>query len=109
MAPSSVSAPSSTTASPVVPPQDVPWIQNVKAAISSPTGNVKLPPKVVEIPSSEQTVAAGLDEKTPRESSFSLDGDAESQSHTRKDDDENLQGRDDGGDSDEEPSFGVAL
>ena len=108
-APLSVSAPPSTTASPVVPPQDVPWMQNVKATISSPTGNVKLPPKVVESPSLEQNVGAELGEKTPRESSFSLDGDAESQSHTRKDDDENLQGRDDGGDSDEEPSFGVAL
>jgi hypothetical protein len=108
-APSSVSAPSSTTASPVVPPQDVPWIQNMKATISSSTGNVKLPPNVVETPSSGQTVATEVDEKTPRESSFSFDGDAESQSHTRKDDDESLQGRDDGGDSDEEPSFGVAL
>ncbi|KAF8500783.1 transport protein Avl9-domain-containing protein [Russula emetica] len=68
--------------------------------------NVKLPPSVVEAPSSE---AAEPDEKTPRESSFSLSGGAESQSHTRKDDDENLQGGDDGGDSDEEPSFGVAL
>jgi hypothetical protein len=106
MAPSSVSAPSSTTASPVVPPQDVPWMQNVKATISSSTGNVKLSPKVVEVPSSE---AAEPDEKTPRESSFSLNGGAESQSHTRKDDDENFQGGDDGGDSDEEPSFGVAL
>jgi len=108
-APSSVSAPSSTTASPVVPPQEVPWMQNMKATISSSTGSVKLPPKVMETPSSEQTAAAELGEETPRESSFSLDGDAESQSYTRKDDDENLQGRDDGGDSDEEPSFGVAL
>jgi hypothetical protein len=107
-APSSVSAPSSTSASPVVPPQEVPWMQNVKATISSSTGNVKLPPKVVETPSS-QTAVAELGEETPRESSFSLSGDAESQSHTRKGDDENLQGRDDDGDSDEEPSFGVAL
>lgn len=109
LAPSSVSAPPSTTASPVVPPQDVPWIQNVKATISSSTGNVKLPPKVVETPSLEQTVAAESDEKTPRESSFSLDGHAGSQSHTRIDDNGSLQGRDDGGDSEEEPSFGVAL
>jgi hypothetical protein len=106
---SSVSAPSSTTASPVMPPRDAPWVQNVKATISSSTGNVKLPPRVVETPSSEQTAAAEPDEKTPRESSFSLDGGAESQSHIHKDDDENLHGRDDGGDSDEEPSFGVAL
>ena len=105
--PSSVSAPSSTTASPVVPPQDIPWLQNVKATISSSTGNVRLLPKVVETSSSEQTVATELGEKTPRESSFSLGGDAESQSHTRKHEDK--QARDDGGDSDEEPSFGVAL
>jgi len=63
----------------------------------------------VETPSSEQTVATELGEKTPRESSFSLDGVTESQSQTRKHEDENRQGRDDGGDSDEEPSFGVAL
>ena len=108
-APSSVSAPSSTTASPVVPPQDVPWLQNVKATVSSPIGYVKPPPKVVETPSSEQTVAAELGEKTPREKEFPLDGDAESQGHTRKHEDGNLQGGDDGGNSDEEPSFGVAL
>jgi len=52
---------------------------------------------------------AALDEKTPRESSFSLDGDSECQSHIREHEDDILQGRDDGGDSDEEPSFGVAL
>jgi hypothetical protein len=109
MAPSSVSAPSSTTTSPVVPPQNVPWMQNMKATISSSTGNVKLPPNLVEAPPSEQTAAAELGEETPRESTFSLDRDAESQNHTRKDDDENLQGHDYGGDSDEEPSFGVAL
>lgn len=105
--PLSASAPSSTTASPVVLPQDVPWLQNMKATISSPTGIIKLPPKVVETPSSEQVVVADTGEKTPKESSFSLDGDAESQ--TRKHEDGNIQGRDDGGDSDEEPSFGVAL
>jgi hypothetical protein len=108
-APSSVSAPSSTTASPVVPPQDAPWLQNMKATISSSTGSVKLPAKMVETPSSEQTAAAELGEETPRERSFSLNGDAQSQSHTRKDDDENIQDHDDGGNSDEEPSFGVAL
>ncbi len=89
-------------------PQDVPWIQNLKASITSPTGNVKLPPKAVETSSPGQTVAADLGEKTPRESAFSLDEDAESQRHTHKHDD-SLQDRDDGGDSDEEPSFGVAL
>lgn len=108
MSPSSVSAPSSTTASPVVPPQGIPWLQDVKATVSSPTGNFKPPPKVVETSSSEQTVVAELGEKTPRERSFTLDGDAESSGHTRKDGDGNFQGGD-GGDSDEEPSFGVAL
>jgi hypothetical protein len=49
-----------------------------------------------------------LGEKTPRESTFSLDGDAESQSDTPKHEDEKPQDRYDG-DSDEEPSFGVAL
>jgi hypothetical protein len=104
-APSSMSAPSSTTASPVVPPQGVPWLQDVKATASSPTGIFKLPPKMVETLSPEQTVAAELGEKTPRESSFSLDGDAESPGHTHKHEDEDIQG----GSSDEEPSFGVAL
>jgi hypothetical protein len=83
-------------------------LQDVKATASSPTGIFKLPPKVVETPPSEQTVAAELGEKTPRENSFSLDGDAENRGHTRKHEDGDLQGRD-GGDSDEEPSFGVAL
>jgi len=109
MVPSSVSAPSSTTGSPVVQPQDVPWMQNLKASISSSTGNVKLPPTVVETPSAGQAVDAELGEKTPRESSFALDGDAESQGHTRKHENENIQDHNDGGDSDEEPSFGVAL
>ena len=81
----------------------------MKATISSSAGSVKLPAKVVETPSSEQTAAEELGEATPRESSFSVDGNAQSQSHTRRDDDENLQDHDDGGDSDEEPSFGVAL
>jgi hypothetical protein len=108
-APSSVSEPSSTTASPVVPPQGVPWLQDVKATVSPSTEIFKLPPKVMETPSSGQTVAAELGEKTPRESSFSLDGRGESPSHTRKHEDESFQGRHDGGDSDEEPSFGVAL
>lgn len=101
MPPSSTSAPSSTDGSPV-PSQGVPWMQNLRPSISSLTGNVKLPPEA------EQAVAAELGEKTPRESTFSLDGDAESQSHAPKHEDEKLQDRYDG-DSDDEPSFGVAL
>jgi hypothetical protein len=83
-------------------------MQNLRESISSPTGNVKLPPKMVQTPPPGQNVAVDLGEKTPRESTFSLDGDAESQSHTPKHEDERLQDRYDG-DSDEEPSFGVAL
>jgi hypothetical protein len=52
-------------------------------------------------------VAAELGEKTPRENTFSLDGDSGSQGHTPKHEDEKTQDRYDG-DSDEEPSFGVA-
>lgn len=107
MPPPSTSAPSSTTGSPVVPPQDVPWIPSLKASISSSTGIVKLPSKVVQTPPPGQTVAEELGEKTPRENTFGPDGDAESQNHTHKHD-ETLQDRYDG-DSDEEPSFGVAL
>jgi hypothetical protein len=51
--------------------------KNVNVAISSSTGNVNLSPTVVETPSSERTVTAELGEKTPSESFFPLDGDAE--------------------------------
>jgi hypothetical protein len=109
MPPPSVSAPSSTTGSPIVPPQDVPWMPSLKA-ISSSTGIAKLSPKVVQTPPPGQTVAEELGEKTPRENTFGPDEDAESQNHTHthKHEDETLQDRFDG-DSDEEPSFGVAL
>jgi hypothetical protein len=104
---SSMSAPSSTAGS-LVPSQDAPWMQNLRASISSSTGNVKLPPRAVQTPPPGQTVAAELGEKTPRENTFSLDGDAGSQSHTPKHEDEKTQDGYDG-DSDEELSFGVAL
>ncbi|KAH9991246.1 transport protein Avl9-domain-containing protein [Russula vinacea] len=82
----------------------------LKASISSSTGNAKLSPKVVQTSPPGQTVAEELGEKTPRENTFGPDGDAESQNHTHthKHEDETLQDRFDG-DSDEEPSFGVAL
>jgi hypothetical protein len=102
---SSMSAPSSTAGSPV-PSQDAPWMQNLRASTSPSTGNAKLPPRAVQTP--PPGVAAELGEKTPRESTFSLDGNAGSQSHTPKHEDEKTQDRYDG-DSDEEPSFGVAL
>jgi hypothetical protein len=103
---SNMSAPSSTAGSPVSS-QDTPWMQNLRAFISSSTGNVKLPPRAVQTPPPGQTVAAELGEKTPRENTFSLDGDSGSQGHTPKHEDEKTQDRYDG-DSDEEPSFGVA-
>jgi hypothetical protein len=83
---------------------------SLKASISSSTGNAKLSPKVVQTSPPGQTVAEELGEKTPRENTFGPDGDAESQNHTHthKHEDETLQDRFDG-DSDEEPSFGVAL
>ena len=83
-------------------------MQNLKASISPSTGNAKLPPRAVQTPPPGQTVAAELGEKTPRENTFSLDGDSGSQGHTPKHEDEKTQDRYDG-DSDEEPSFGVAL
>ena len=104
---SSMSAPSSTAGSPV-PSQDAPRVQNLRASISPLTGNAKLPPRAVQTPPPGQTVAAELGEKTPREDTLSLDGDAGSQSHTPKHEDGKTQDRYDG-DSDEEPSFGVAL
>lgn len=76
--------------------------------MSSSTANAKLPPEAMQTPPPGQTVVAELGEKTPRESAFSLDGDAESQGHTPKHEVEKHQDRFDG-DSDEEPSFGVAL
>jgi len=110
---SSVSAPPSTTGSPVPPPQEAPWAQSSGASMSSSTGDVGLPPMVVQTPPLDTTTAVDLGEKTPRGSGFSLDGDPESQGskHEHEHDEaehEKSQHRYDG-DSDEEPSFGVAL
>ena len=72
---SSVRAPSGTAGSPEHS-QDVPWMQTLRASISSSTGNIKLPPRAVHTPPPGQIVAAELGEKTPRETTFSLDGDS---------------------------------
>lgn len=68
---------------------------------------------VVQTPPLDPATAVDLGEKTPRGSGFSLDGDPKSQEpqHEHEHDEaehEKSQGRYDG-DSDEEPSFGVAL
>jgi hypothetical protein len=104
---SSVSAPTSTTGSPVVP-QEAPWTKDSTISVSSPTGSVKLSPMTVRTPPPGLVTAMDLGEKTPRGSGFRLSGDAESQGST--DTHEHEEARDhSGGDSDEEPSFGVAL
>jgi len=107
---SSVSAPSSTTASPVPPAQEAPWVQSSGASMSSSTGDVRLPPMVVQTPPLDPTTAVDLGEKTPRGSEFSLDGDTESQGpkHEHEHDEAEHEKSHDG-DSDEGPSFGVAL
>lgn len=104
---SSVSAPPSTVGSPVVPPQEAPGIQISGASVPSSPGNVELPSMVVRAPTPRTAIAVDLGEKTPRGSGFHLgDEDAESQGPTHEH--EKVQDRH-SGDSDEEPSFGVAL
>ena len=64
----------------------------MKTTISKSAGSVKLPAKVVETPSSEQTAAEELGEATPTEGeSFLSQGSMEMRrvkAHRRKDDDE---------------------
>jgi len=74
--------------------------------MSSSAENVnKLPPMTVQTPPRGQV---DVGEKTPRGSGFNLDEDAGSQGSADKHEQEEAKSRD-GGDSDEEPSFGVAL
>ncbi|KAI0252127.1 transport protein Avl9-domain-containing protein [Lactifluus subvellereus] len=104
---STVSAPSSVVGSPVPPPQEAPWIHNSSASMpASPTGDAKLPPMMIQTPSPGLVPGVDLGEKTPRGDGFRPGGDAESRGPTREH--EQAQVRSDG-DSDEEPSFGVAL
>ncbi|KAI0297759.1 transport protein Avl9-domain-containing protein [Russula brevipes] len=80
-------------------PTKAPWTRDSTASVSSPTGSVKLSPMMVRTPPPGLVTAMDLGEKTPRGSGFRLSGDAEH---------EEARGRS-SGDSDEEPSFGVAL
>jgi hypothetical protein len=75
--------------------------------MSSSTGNVKLLPTALQTPLGSAT-AVDLGEKTPRGSGFKLGGNPEGQGTIHEHGHEKNQDRD-GGDSDEEPSFGVAL
>ncbi len=99
-----VSAPSSTTGSPVPPPQQAPWVSSPKASISGSTGDVGSS-LVTKTPPPGPASAVDLSEKTPQGVGFRLGGDAESQGPAHKHELEHEQA----GDSDEEPSFGVAL
>jgi hypothetical protein len=85
--------------------------------MSSSTGNVKLPPTALQTPPLGSATAVDLGEKTPRGSGFNLDGNPEGQGTIHEhehehehDEHEHEKDQDrDGGDSDEGPSFGVAL
>ncbi|KAH8979240.1 transport protein Avl9-domain-containing protein [Lactarius akahatsu] len=99
-----VSAPSSTTGSPVPPPQQPPWLAGPKASISGSTGDVGAT-LVTKTPPPGPASAVDLSEKTPQGPGFRLGGDAES----RVPGQEHRLEREQDGDSDEEPSFGVAL
>jgi len=104
---SSASAPPSSAGSPVVPSHEIPWVQNSRVSSSAENVN-KLPSMTVQTPPPGQVTAVDVGEKTPRGSGFNLDKDAESQGPADKHGQEKAKHRDDG-DSDEEPSFGVAL
>jgi hypothetical protein len=76
---------------------------------TSPTGDAKLIPQAPMIPTPPQggpLPAADFGEKTPKGNEFSHDGDVESRETTREHEQAPVH---DDGDSDEEPSFGVAL
>jgi hypothetical protein len=62
----------------------------------------------VQTPPLGQVTVVDVGEKTPRGSGFNLDEDTESQGSADKHEQEEVKNRG-GGDSDEEPSFGVAL
>jgi len=100
----SASTPSSTTGSPVPPPQQAPWVHSPRASISGSNGDVRST-LVTKTPPPGPAPAVDLSENTPRGVGFRLGGDAESQrlAHEQKLKHEQA------GDSDEEPSFGVAL
>ena len=104
----SASTPSSSTGSPVLPPQEVSLLRNSGASMTtSPTGDAKLiPPMIQTPPQGGPLPAADLGEKTPRGNGFSPDGDVESREITREHEEASVRYD---GDSDEEPSFGVAL
>ncbi len=101
MASPSPSASSSTTGSPVPPPQQASWVLSSKASILGSTGDVE-PSLVAKTSSSGLAPVVGLGDETPRGIGPRLGEDTEGQhKHERE------RGTD--GDSDEEPSFGVVL
>jgi hypothetical protein len=96
----SVSTPSSSTGS----PEQAPWLPSSKAFISGSTGDDESA-LVTKTPPPGPAPALDLSEKTPQGVGFRLGGDAESQELAREHKLEHEQA----GDSDDEPSFGVAL
>jgi hypothetical protein len=100
----SASAPSSTTGSPVPPSQPAPWMPSPKASISESTGDVGST-LVAKTPPPEPASAVDFGERTPQGVGSRFGGDAESQGPAHELELEHEQT----GDSDEEPSFGVAL
>lgn len=97
----SASAPSSTTGSPVPPAQPAPWMSSPKASISGSTSDVGST-LVTKTPPPEPASAADLGERTPQGVGSRFGGIAESQEGPELEHEQ-------AGDSDEEPSFGVAL
>ena len=96
----SVSSPSSATGSPVPPPQQAPWLPSPKTSISGDVGSTlvtKTPPPGL--------ASADLSETTPQGVRSRFGRDTESHGPARELGEE----REQAGDSDEEPSFGVAL
>jgi hypothetical protein len=101
----SASAPSSTTGSPVPPAQPAPWMSSPKASISGSTSDVGSA-LVTKTPPPEPVSAVDLGERTPQGAGSRFGSIAESQegpAHELELEHEQV------GDSDEEPSFGVAL
>lgn len=105
MASPNTSAPSSTTGSPVLPHQPGPLMPSPKTSISGLTGDIGST-LVTKTPPPEAASAVDLSgERTPQGVGSRFSGNAESQGPAH----EHEHGREQAGDSDEEPSFGVAL
>ena len=100
----SVSAPSSTTGSPVPPSQQAPWTPSPKASMSGSIGDIRST-LVTKTPPPGPASAVDLSETTPQGvgSRFGEEAESHEPAHEPKFEHEQA------GDSDEEPSFGVAL